>query len=106
MMRKPTVVQQTVSVVTLLAFVNCLVGCSSFFSVTSVVDVPRSELAKTYQANASKRQFVMGRAKPASRGQVKTGHFEGGSIRHIPLPGGNRWRINSKWLLSMRLSVY
>jgi len=46
---------------------------------------------------------VIGRAKPASGGRAKTGHFEKAEIRPLSLASGSRrertmgWRINSRW---------
>jgi len=46
---------------------------------------------------------VIGRAKPATDGRAKTGHFEKAEIRPLSLASGSRrertmeWRINSRW---------
>jgi hypothetical protein len=46
---------------------------------------------------------VTGRAKPATDGRAKTGHFEAQEIRALPLSPGSRreqadrWRISSRW---------
>ena len=48
--------------------------------------------------------IVSGRARPASSGRVKTGHFEETWVHREALPPKERklWRIDSRWPRSMR----